>query len=140
MGAYIDQAYLEASLPDGELVRLTETDGNATIDAARVAAAIARAEAIADAHLAVVMAVPPNPVDEALKGWVADLARFELYDQPLEFVRENRGAALRKLEQVAAGKLLLKNQRETSYTGSGDIEAIKTVDDRLFTSDTLANF
>lgn len=101
---YATQPDLERAFGAAEL-RQIAPDGQGGIDAARVAAALARAASTADGYLATRYTTPIAAPGPDLVGATADLARFLLYDDAAtEEVARRRDHAIAWLRDVAAGK------------------------------------
>ncbi|HAS54112.1 MAG TPA: hypothetical protein DCS42_08325 [Nitrospiraceae bacterium] len=70
---------LNLELTEAELVRVTDDKKLNEVDAAKVAAAIAKADADIDAYCQAQYTVPFSPVPTIVMGWSATLAAFNLF-------------------------------------------------------------
>lgn len=116
MPAYVTQSDLEDFHKPSEVVRVFTDDGGATINTARLDAAIARGSGIADAILARAWKDAASRAkmaeDPAVKGAIADLVMGYGMNRKPEWRREGKGAgdglirdAKDTLTKVAAAKL-----------------------------------
>lgn len=78
----------------------------------------------------------PPPVIVSI---ACDIARYKLHDdRPLDEVKDRYDAAMRILRDIAAGKASLGEVGQQSSPGA--VGTLKGDDDRIFTSETLADF
>jgi phage gp36-like protein len=115
-----------------EAVRLTDSLGTGTIDAARLDAALIDAQATVDAYLAVRYAVPvalPAPAPIPALTFDLALARLYTHDLPAN-VAAKRDQALALLADIAAGKAALAGLVEP--TGSSPAPVLVETGERLF--------
>jgi phage gp36-like protein len=108
---YCTQANILARIDAATLVTLTDEAGAGEIDAAKVTAAIADADATIDAYCQGRYTVPLSPVPPKIVQVSVDIALFNLYshsDLDMPDVRKDRNKeAIRFLEAAAAGKVNL---------------------------------
>jgi phage gp36-like protein len=108
---YCTQAIILNRIDETTLIQLTDEAGTGEIDAAKVAAAIADADATIDAYCQGRYTVPLSPVPPKILQVSVDIALFNLYsrsDLEMPGVRKDRNTeAIRFLEMAAAGKVNL---------------------------------
>lgn len=140
MGNYIIQADLKDKLPDSQLLQLTDDTKSGTINATVVNDAIADSEAMVDGYVGVQYAVPMSPVPRLLKALTIDVTVFRLYlrrQRVPEDIKLGNDLALRKLEQIAKGILLLGPTAPEPVTNSaGEVFGPA----REFSRDSLKGF
>lgn len=141
--AYCTQEDILEQLPLADLLGLTDDTGIGVVDASVVARAIADADATIDAHCQGRYTVPLSPVPAMLRRLSVDLALYNLYSRRAEFelpeVRRDRNqAAIRFLERVAAGQILLGVSTPAPTTSGNAVEV--TANNRLFTRASLEGF
>ena len=108
---YAVQADLETRFTTAEIVQLTDVADPPTglIDAAKVAAALAAADALIDAYVGVKYALPLAEVPAVLTDKAADIARFELYGHGATAeVKARYDDAVAFLRDLSLGKAKLK--------------------------------
>lgn len=109
--AYCTQANILDRIDEATLVTLTDEAGEGEVDGAKVAAAIADADATIDAYCQSSYTIPLSPVPPKITQVGVDIALYNLYSQSdLEMpeVRKDRHReAIRFLEKVAAGAISL---------------------------------
>ena len=108
--AYITEADLVALFSLDEIRVLSNLkEPNATvINSARVAAAIAWATEIIDSYASVFYLTPLAIVPAILKGYAADLARYQMdLNRPREDVRQRYEDAIAWLKLLSTGKVSL---------------------------------
>jgi len=108
---YCTQANLLDRIDEATLVMLTDESGDGEVDEAKVAAAIADADATIDAYCQGRYTIPLTPVPAKILQVSVDIALFNLYsrsDLEMPEVRKERNKeAIRFLEMTAAGKINL---------------------------------
>ena len=78
--AYSTQAdIINLELEESELIDLTDDRDAGTVDAGKVTAAIAKADAEIDAYCQAQYTVPFSPTPDIVTGWSATLAAFGLF-------------------------------------------------------------
>jgi len=109
--AYCTQSDLELLLTADELVSLADLDLDGTADAAVIAAAIAAGDAVIDSYVRVrVLAVPLDPVPDAIKNASATLAIYNLQlgrSSVAENIRDAQQDVLKWLQAIAKGTATL---------------------------------
>lgn len=94
---------------EDELVHITDRLGSGQIDAAAVSGALADAEAIIDGYLAGRYPLPLASVPSNMVLLACTLARYQLWaNRASEEIRKRYEDAIRYLERVASGSILLK--------------------------------
>lgn len=97
------------AIGEAQLRVFADHDGDGAIDAPVVQAALDEASSTVDLYLAAVQAVPATPTP-ALRGITIDLALHQLRQRHGEvspYAQAAHDVALRRLEQMAAGKMQL---------------------------------
>jgi phage gp36-like protein len=108
MTAYTTQDELLVRFGADELLATADRDGDSTIDADVVTAAIAAAGDTIDSYIGTRYALPLATVPGALRKVAQDLARYELYTvEPLGIVVDKRDAAVAWLKDISAGRAAL---------------------------------
>ena len=120
---YATQATLETAFGVDEILQLTDRDQNGSVDAAFLAAALARADAVIDSYLGRRYTVPITPTPTVVLGIAADLARHYLYEDAVpEPVRAAYDDALRWLQQAGRGEVCVAGATAAAAaTGSGGV-------------------
>lgn len=139
---YCTQANILDRIDAATLITLTDEAGVGEVDAGKVAAAIADADATVDAYCQGGYTVPLSPVPAKITQISVDIALYNLYSQSdLEMpeVRKDRNReAIRFLEKVAARTISLGAgtpvPADTSNSASVDSNS------RTFTRDKLKGF
>jgi phage gp36-like protein len=102
---------IRASLPEDELMRLTDDECLGVVGEARVDDAIARAGADIDASCGGRYRVPVSPVPALLKKISVDIAIYDLYSRTVAEVPDARAEqyrnAMRQLEGISRGHVSL---------------------------------
>jgi phage gp36-like protein len=143
--AYCTQNDLETALTLTLLVQLTDDEATGAVNATRVAAAIAAADAEIDGALQGRYRVPLSPVPPFVKKLSIDLAHFRLYarragtfEMP-PFVRDLWKAALEALKAIREGELDLGIDPPPAAS-SGASAAKAEGPERVFTDETLEDY
>jgi len=108
--AYCTQADLVTRMSETDLVRLTDHDGDGSVDASVAAAAIADAGGHIDSYLQVKYTVPLSPVPDVIRKRAAILSIYflQLYrDSVTESMQKAFDAVDAWLKLAAAGKVAL---------------------------------
>ena len=131
-------------LAESELVFLTDEQGLGVIDQARVDWAIAKADALIDAHMpAGKYVLPFAPVPALAKSFSVDLGIFNLFarrpnvDKIPEAIKEQRNATLAYLKRVQAGEAGMGADATTTPATSTAVDMLVASNDRLFPADLL---
>jgi phage gp36-like protein len=125
------------------LVELTDTGDIATgqIDQAKVAQALADADATVDGYLASRYTLPLATVPELLKVIACDIARYRLMgERPIEEVRQRFEDARQWLAAVAAGKFGLGMDDSGNAVPEGDDGPFHRGDRRVFDKRRLHDY
>lgn len=106
--AYITKDLMIKLFGEKELIELTDRASAGVIDESVLDQAMATAEAEADSYLGVIYALPLPATPPSLQAFVADIARYHLYDaQPSELVNTKYENAVKWLTNVAKGVVSL---------------------------------
>lgn len=136
--AYSQLADIQENIPEDILVQLTDDDATGSIDEAKVAAAIARADSEIDAWCGGRYSVPFDTVPAIIGELSADLATYYLYGRRQEIIPEARTdryeANQALLKAISAGRVTLPGAA-SAKTGTTRIEVISN--GRLFSRTTL---
>lgn len=131
---YATQQDLVDRFGEVELIQLTDRAAppSGAIDATVVAKALGDADQVIDGYLAGAdLALPLIDVPEIVKRWAADIARYFLHkDAPSETVRANYADAIRRLQDVAAGRIKLQVDG-TAAAGADETVLIEGADRAL---------
>lgn len=124
----------------GELLQLTDRDGNGVEDAGVLDKALADANAEIDAWLAGRYLVPLNPVPTVITRIALDVTRYRLFaNQATEEVRKRYEDAAAFLKAVSKGEVQLGATPPTAAAKPSDSPA-HSADARVFSKDTLSDF
>ena len=139
--AYCTQADILNQMPAAELIRLTD-DAATTVDADKVTAAIADAEAKVDSYAGARHAVPLNPVSASVKAATVDIAIYNLYglrNRVPDDVRQRYEDALAWLRDVSTAKASLGvSDPDTTPTPTHRPQI--SSNPRIFTRDKMEGF
>ncbi|MDH3998905.1 MAG: DUF1320 domain-containing protein [Desulfuromonadales bacterium] len=137
---YSTQEDILERLPEETVVQLTDDEDSGDIDAARVVAAIERADQEIDAWCGSRFHVPFTSTPAIIGGISTDLAIYYLYGRTQEEIPQTRkdayDNALRTLEQIADGKLSL-GAAEAASSSASSANASFCGNTRRFTRDSL---
>ena len=135
--SYTTRLEVEAAYGVDEILQLTDRDQDGEPDSEFIASAIRRTDGLIDGYLMGRYTVPLTPVPLVLTAYACDIARYFLYeDAAPEYVRQTYEDALRWLRDVAAGKVILKQEDGPLAAGSPQASAPA----RVFTAATLTGF
>jgi phage gp36-like protein len=131
-------------LAEIELVNLTDDNGLGVVDQARIDWAIAKADAVIDAHMpAGKYVLPFSPVPALARSFSVDLGIFNLFarrpnvgDIP-EAIKEQRNAALAYLKRVQAGEAGMGADAATPAASSTSVDMLVSSNDRIFPASLL---
>lgn len=145
--AYCSAEDIYKIIPQAQVVRLTDDEGTGAVNADRLTEAIADASETIDVYIADRADLPiADPVPPILGKWCADMAVYNLYSRVMEEIPPTRAerhkAAIRALEQVAAGKLSLGIQPAPAPPDEGDYNGAAAVSarDKMFDPDTMEKY
>jgi phage gp36-like protein len=126
------------------LVQLTDDEGSGSVNAERVAQAIADADEEIDGYAGARYAVPLDPAPGVVRKLSADIAIYNLYgrrDKVPEARAERYGRAVQTLEKIAAGKFSLgSGDPEGNPPGSSAPEMAGGNPRRVFSRDGMRGF
>jgi phage gp36-like protein len=145
MMAYSAQDDILDQLDEAILIQLTDDEGTGSVNADRVAQAIADADAEIDGYLASRHQVPLDPVPENIRKYSVDIAIYNLFSRRADTLPDTRKeryqAAVRYLEKVAEGKWTLGANDPDGNPSSSDRPQMSPENpERLFTRDTMKGF
>ncbi|NQV83916.1 MAG: DUF1320 domain-containing protein [Rhodospirillales bacterium] len=136
--AYCTQQNLIDRFGDIEMKQIADRDGDDVLDAAQVTAAIDDGAVEIDAYLAKVYALPLSTIPAILEQLNCHLARYALHkDDPTEVVVNNRRDAIRTLDKIAKGTIVLEVAGVEPTSDGGGVQT--SGPDRVFTHGTLAD-
>lgn len=140
--SYATQADLEQRFGAAELAQLTDPLAGVAVNAATLARALADADAEIDARLAVRWALPLAGTPAVLVRLAADIARYFLWDaRASEQVRQRYKDAIRLLDQIAAGEVLLGGAEPLALAAGGAGMAVAARSPaRTFSDELLGRF
>ena len=132
-------------IDERQLIQLTDDTHAGVVDSAVVTRMVEDADAEIDGYLAKRFAVPVDPVPGALRKVSVDIAIYNLFSRRNidDEVRTRRyDQALKKLEQVAAGKMTLGIQPPPDPPADPDDGVAIQVNARppVFGTDTMDKF
>ena len=131
--AFVDRLGLD------EAIRLTDTIGTGRIEVARLASALADAQAEVDGYLAVKYTTPLATVPALITSIVYDLALARLWrDAAPEGVTQRRDRAQQQLRDLAKGLIALPGAELLTPATQNDTPVLIATGDRLFSRTTLA--
>jgi phage gp36-like protein len=140
--SYCTQANIENLIGEASLITLTDDAGAGEVDAAKVAAAIADADATIDSYCQGRYTVPLAPVPPRIAQIGVDIAVYNLYsrsDLEMPEVRKDRNKeAIRFLEKVAAGGINL-GVSTPSPADTGNAVSMDS-NSRIFTREKMSGF
>ena len=123
--AYCTQADLVARMSEADLVRLTDHDGDGSVDAAVVTAAISDADGHIDSYLQVKYTVPISPVPDVVRkrSVILTIYYLQLYrDSVTESMQKAFEAVNAWLKMAAKGDVALGiSPAPTESPGAGGV-------------------
>lgn len=131
-----------AMMDEAEVIRYTDDDDTGAINTDVTDKAIAGAGALIDSHLAVRYSVPVSPVPDILLDLAVDIAVYKISSrrgQSPEEIRKKYEDAIKYLEKVAAGKIVLPGA-SAAPTGSGSDAVAITTSPRIFSRDSMKEY
>ena len=106
--SYITYLDLVVEFEEGEILQLTDRDGDGAVDDEVVEDAIAFADSHIDSYLRGKYTVPLTNLPANLKGMACDFARYRLYQgQPTQLVQDRYDVGCFYLKDVARGLVSL---------------------------------
>lgn len=141
--AYSTLTDLEKSIPEAQIIQLTDDESAGAVNEDVVDEAIAWADDLIDNHARGKYPVPITPVPEMVKKISVDLVIFWLYTRRQAYeipdgVQTRYNAAMRLLEKIQRGTIVL--EAETGDVDTSEMRTNKTEDDRIFNQDVLDTF
>ena len=131
-------------LAEVELIALTDDDGSGVVDSDRVDWAIAKADAVIDAHMpAGKYVIPFDPVPALARSFSVDLGIFNLFSRRPniaeipESIKEQRNAAQAYLKRVQAGEAGMGADALTPAATTESVNMLVSSNDRLFPASLL---
>lgn len=140
--AYCTLDDILAMMDEAEVIRYTDDNNAGYINTDVTGKAIAGAGALIDSHLAVRYSVPVSPVPDILVDLAVDIAIYKICSrrgQSPEEIRKKFEDAVKYLEKVAAGKIVLSGA-SAAPTGAGSDAVAITGSTRIFSRDTMKGF
>ena len=108
MAIYCTRAQLGLFLGEEELAALSDRDNTGAADEARIADALVYADGVINGYVARRYSLPLAVIPRLLTELARDLAHYRLYTQaPLEHVKDAYEAALKQLQHISDGLLVL---------------------------------
>ena len=140
MSIFADLAAMQARFEARDLLQLTDDENTGAIVEARIDAALDSADALITGYVARRHRNTAQLAGNAILRDVAcDYAFYLLWrSNPPEWVVERKKHALKQLEQIAAGTLLLDQGEETAPPRPGQI--LTSTADKRFGRDNLGGF
>ncbi len=136
-------------MTNDEEVAVTLIDPNNSAHAnmvARINAAIAKADSTIDSKLRDIFNLPLSPLPDVIKDCAVDIAIYNIYTRKMPEAPASRkdrfDDAIRTLERIADGKQSIgENTPPDAQPETLDsISTNKTLDDRVFTKESLGGF
>lgn len=140
MSIFADLAAMQARYETRDLLQLSDHDNTGAIDGARIEDKLASADAMIIGYVARRHRDTAQLAGNAiLRDIACDYAFYLLWrsDAP-DWVIERKKSAIRQLEQIADGKLMLDQGEETAAPRPGQI--ITSTADKQFGRDNLGGF
>ena len=125
---YVSATDLGNRIGEGELIRLSDRDGDGVADTGVIDAAIAEADGVIDGYLAGRYDLPLASPPALLKTIACDLILYALHwVEPPEGLRNRKNDAIKMLQSIADGKLVLDGRTPSTDTPQwGDALAVTT--------------
>lgn len=130
-------------IPEATVIQLTDDEGASLVNTSRVDEAIEGADAEIDGYCATRYTVPLDPVLPIIIKLACDLAIYNLYARVVENIpdtrQKQRDAAIKLLERIADGKVLLGGPATEPVAAVLGRPAITSAD-RMFNRNNLVGF
>lgn len=143
--SYSALADLQAAVESALLVQLTDDAASGSVDSAKIARAIADADAVIDAHLRAHYSTPlASPTPALVRMLSVDLALHQLYERRAahfgmpEHMRDKHKNAMALLGKIREGAIDLGIEPPPAES-SAEVATYQT-SDQHFTADTLEDF
>lgn len=140
--AYCTLDDLKKYLPEDDLVQLTDDAGAGAIDTAKIAEAIAAADALIEGYTRGRYVVPFDPVPDLIRQTSAQITLYNLFNrkQALKVpdqIRKTFDDQLALLNRLRKGEVTLSATAASTDGVSSDYRTNKTDSDRIFTKTRL---
>jgi phage gp36-like protein len=142
--AYSSLSDFLEQMAEVELVGLTDDGGSGVVDQDRIDWAIAKADAVIDAHMpAGKYVLPFNPVPALARSFSVDLGIFNLFARRPnievipEAIKEQRAAALAYLKRVQSGEAGMGVDAATTPVSTAAVDMLVAGNDRMFPASLL---
>jgi len=140
--AYCTLDDIKDMMDEDEIIRFTDDADAGVVNTSVTDKAIAGADALIDSHIGSRYSVPVDPVPDIIVDLACDIAIYKLYSRrsaaPDE-IRQKYEDAVKYLEKVAAGKIIIPDATAASTSASNDAVII-TASDKIFSRDTMEGF
>lgn len=132
---------LQQTEPASQLIQLTDDAGTGVVDATKVSAAIASADAVIDTYLRGRVTMP-SPVPQIIVMISRELSIYNLYLRRFgaalpETIDKRRKDAESKLQQIAAGTIIIADVQQSEQASA---HAVIRTNDREFPSSVLSQY
>jgi len=130
-------------LAESVLIDLTDETMAGVVDQTRIDWAIAKADAVIDAHCAGRYAVPFDPVPALARSFSADLGIYNLFarrpniGEIPEAIKTQQAQALAYLKRVQSGEAGMGADAATPPATSASVDMLVSSNDRLFPASLL---
>jgi len=125
-----------------EIIRFTDDADAGVVNTSVTDKAIAGADALIDSHIGTRYTVPVSPVPDIIVDLASDIAIYKIYSRrsgaPDE-IRQKYDDAVKYLEKVAAGKIIIPDATSAPTSSSNDAVII-TSSDKIFSRDKMKGF
>lgn len=142
--AYSTLTDITKLIPEESVRQLTDDEGLGEVNQARVAEAIAQADAEIDSYCCGRYTVPFASVPDVVRKLSADIAIYNLYSRKVEEIPSARAerykGAIRLLDGIARGLIGLGVAPAPAAAADGGTECNQTMDDRVFTKEKLEGY
>jgi len=139
---YCTLSNIKAMMDEDEIIRFTDDYDAGIINTSVTDKAIAGADALIDSHIAKRYSVPVSPVPDIVLDLAVDIAIYKIYSrrsQPPDEIRRKYDDAVKYLEKVAAGKIIIPDATAAA-TSTSDTAVTITSGTRKFSRTTLEGF
>lgn len=129
-------------MDEAEIIRYTDDTDTGLVNTDVTDKAILGAGALIDSHLAVRYTVPVSPVPDIVVELAVDIAIYKICSrrgQSPEEIRKKYEDAIKYLEKVASGKIVLSGAA-AAPSGAGSDAVTITTSPRIFSRDTMTEF
>lgn len=140
--AYCDLDDIRTMMDEEELIQYTDDFDTGLVQTSVTDKAIAGADSLIDSHIATRYSVPVSPVPDIINGLAMDIAIYKISSrrsQAPDGIRQTYEDAMKYLEKVAAGKIVIPDASTAPSSESDDAVTI-TSSDRQFSRDSMEGF